>query len=65
LAVLDKNPREMFYGEMLKVFTVVARGRHVAHMPALGIIDIPAAWSFDTSTDATQSLTALTATSPK
>jgi lipopolysaccharide transport system ATP-binding protein len=46
LSVLDKYPREMFYGEMLKTFTVNAHGDKTARMPALGVVHIPAEWSF-------------------
>jgi hypothetical protein len=49
LSILDKNPRELFYGEMLNVFTVAPTARHVAHLPALGFVDIPAEWSFGES----------------
>ena len=51
LSVLDKNPSELFYGEMLSVFTVIPADRHVAHMPALGFVDIPAQWFFGESRD--------------
>jgi hypothetical protein len=45
IGVLDRNRREMFYGESLKIFSVQAGDIPVSRMAALGLVDIPARWA--------------------
>lgn len=46
LSILDKFPRELFYGEMLKTFTVKTDTIAMSRMPTLGIVFVPTRWSF-------------------
>ena len=47
VGVLDKFRREMFYEEMLNIFTVKAQGIEVSKIPILGVVHIPVQWRFD------------------
>lgn len=47
LGILDGTPRELFYGEMLNTFTVYADTIPQSKLPSLGVVNIPAQWSFE------------------
>jgi lipopolysaccharide transport system ATP-binding protein len=49
VGVLDRNRRQLFYGETLNVFTVLPRDIPVTKMSALGLVDIPARWQFESA----------------
>jgi homopolymeric O-antigen transport system ATP-binding protein len=46
IGVLDKYRREMFYGESLKIFAISAGSIPVSKLAALGLVDIPVQWRF-------------------
>lgn len=46
VGLLDSFPSELFYGEMLKTFSVKTATIPQARMAALGIVYIAAEWSF-------------------
>jgi len=46
VGVLDKNGREMFYGEMLKTFPVNSGCIPRSKMSQLGVVHIPTTWEF-------------------
>ncbi|CAH1087249.1 ABC transporter ATP-binding protein [Candidatus Nitrotoga sp. 1052] len=46
VGVLDRNRREIFYGENMKIFTVHPKDVAVSKMAMLGLVDIPARWEF-------------------
>lgn len=48
VGVMDCLRQQLFYGETLLVFTISPRDIPVSRMSALGIVDIPARWTFDT-----------------
>lgn len=47
VGLLDKNRNHLFYGETLKIFTVLPRDIPISKMSALGLIDIPAKWQLE------------------
>jgi lipopolysaccharide transport system ATP-binding protein len=47
VGVLDRNRRQLFYGESLHVFTVLPKDIPVTKMSALGLVYIPARWRFN------------------
>ena len=50
VGVLDKYRREIFYGESLKIFTVLPRDIAVSKLAILGLVDIPTLWEFSRET---------------
>lgn len=46
VGLLDRNSRELFYGEMLKTFPVNASDTPQSKMSQVGIVNIPVEWSF-------------------
>ena len=46
VGILDKNRREIFYGETLRVFTVSPREIPISKLAMLGLVDIPVIWNF-------------------
>jgi lipopolysaccharide transport system ATP-binding protein len=46
ISLLDMFRREVYYGEMLKLFSVHSAQEKTSKMPILGIIDIPSDWLF-------------------
>ena len=55
VGILDKNRREVFYGENLKILNVTSRDIPISKLASLGIVAIPASWTF-----ASESQTSLT-----
>ncbi|MDX9964231.1 ABC transporter ATP-binding protein [Desulfobacter postgatei] len=47
LGILDGIPSELFYGEMLKSFTVKASHIPQSKMPTLGVVHIPVEWRYE------------------
>lgn len=47
IGIFDKNRRQIFYGETLKVFVISSAAVSVTKMSALGLIHIDACWRFN------------------
>lgn len=49
IGVLDQMRRRLYYGETLLIFTVVPKDIPITKMSALGLVDLPAQWNFNSS----------------